>query len=216
MTKQEHFKKRVRVRMATTGERYAAARKALLDQAASRSGRTWAAEPEMSDDAIRAGTGKGWDEWCDIIDAWPGHTEGRTAVAKWIEAETDLTGWWAQGVTGGWERITGRRLPYQRADGTFTAGKSKTVSLDASSLRDTLLDADGRSDLFPGVETTLRSKPTAQNVRLGIATGVALIGVEDTGDGRAKVTVAHEKLATYDEVAAWKFWWGEWLEALDG
>ena len=45
---------------------------------------------------------------------------------------------------------------------------------------------------------------------------MALIGVEDTGDGRAKVTVAHEKLATYDEVAAWKFWWGEWLEALDG
>ena len=215
MTKQEHFKKRVRARMATTGERYAAARKALLDQAAARTGRTWAAEPEMSDDAIRAGTGKGWDEWCDIIDAWPGHTEGRTAVAKWLHEGTDLTGWWAQGVTNGWERITGRRLPYQRTDGTFAAGKSKTVRVAADELRAALLDEDGRADLFPGVETTLRSKPSSQTIRLGMGTGVVLIGVGDTGDGRAKVTVSHEKLATYDEVAEWKFWWSEWLDALD-
>ncbi len=215
MTKQEHFKKRVRARMATTGERYAAARKALLDQANARQGRIWVSEPEMSDEAIRSGTGKGWNEWCDIIDAWPGHTDGRTAVAKWLHEETDLTGWWAQGVTGGWERITGRRLPYQRADGTFTAGKSKTVALDPGQLRAALLDAAGRADLFPGVDTTLRSKPTSNDIRIGMGTGVALVSVTDTGDGRAKVSVAHEKLETYDEVSEWKFWWGEWLEALD-
>ena len=216
MTRQEHFKKRVRARMAKTGERYAAARQALLAQAPSRDGRTWVSEPEMSDDAIRAGTGKGWDEWCDVIDAWPGHADGRTAVATWLHAETDLNGWWAQGVTNGWERITGRRLPHQRTDGTFAAGKSKTVHVDAAELRRALLDDEGRGDLFPGVDTTLRSRPTSKDIRLGMGTGVVLMSIADTGDGRAKVTVSHEKLATADEVDEWKFWWAEWLEALDG
>jgi hypothetical protein len=77
MTRNESFKRRIRARMAATGEKYGAARRVLLEQAASRAGRDWASEPEQSDDVIRANTGRGWDEWCRLIDDWPGHTDGR-------------------------------------------------------------------------------------------------------------------------------------------
>ncbi|MDJ0771404.1 MAG: hypothetical protein QNJ12_21640 [Ilumatobacter sp.] len=214
MTQQESFKKRVRARMATTGERYASARRSLLDGERAAGGPVWMSEPEMNDERVRAATGRGWDERCDLIDAWPGHTGGHAAVATHVHDRYDVTYWWAQAITGGWERITGRRLPNQMADGTFTAGKSKTVPVAADELRALLFDADARSDLFPGHDTELRSKPTSKAVRIAIGPGSALFTIEPKADGRTKVTVSHERLTTVDELPAWKFFWGEWLDAL--
>ena len=222
MTKQEHFKQRVRARMAKTGERYAAARRALIDQAEATAARAaaggermWVSEPEIGDDALRAQTGVGWNDWCDRIDAWPGHADGHPAVAAWLHAECELDTWWSQMVTGGWERITGRRLPHQMADGTFTAGKSKTVAVDANELRAALLDADDRADLFPGHDTELRSKPGSKSIRIALGPGSALFSLDARPDGRTKVTVAHERLPEYADVEVWKLFWADWLDALD-
>lgn len=217
MTKHAAFKSRVRARMTTTGERYAAARRSLL---ASRAGggasrRTWISEPELSDDRVREATGRGWDEWCDLIDAWPGHADGHTAVAAHVHTSFDVTGWWAQAVTGGWERITGRRLPNQMTDGTFTANRSRTVRVAAAELRAALLDDAGRGDLFPGQATTLRSKPTSKSLRIGIGPGSALFSIEPRTDGRTTVHVSHERLPTLADLEEWKFYWSDWLTALD-
>ena len=32
---------------------------------------------------------------------------------------------------------------------------------------------------------------------------------------RTKVSVNHERIPTYDEVEEWKFYWTEWLTALE-
>lgn len=216
MTKQESFKRRIRRRMADTGERYVVARQALMDKAATRdSQRRWIAPPEMSDDAIRSGTGKGWDEWCDVIDRFPGRTDGHKAIADHVRDDLGLDGWWAQGVTVGYERITGLRLPHQMADGSFTANKSRTVTVDGDELRHLLLDDDGRAHLFPDVATSLRSKPTAKALRLAVGPGVATVSLEDRGDGRTKVTIAHERLPAFADVEEWKFYWAAWLDAID-
>ncbi len=215
MTKQESFKRRIRTRMATTGERYAAARKALIDKAPPERTRVWVSEPEMSNDAILAKTGRGWEEWCAIIERWPNHPDGHTAIATYLHAEQDVDAWWAQTITVGYERITGLRLPYQRPDGTFTAGTSKTLTADHDMLRSLLLDDQQRADLFPGIDTELRSKPTTKAIRLAVGPGVARIGLTPAGNGRLKVTVSHEKLPTFGDVAEWKFYWHDWLQALD-
>jgi len=105
----------------------------------------WVSPPEFSDEAVIEATGRGWDEWRDLIEAWPGHTEGHAAIALHLEStydEVDL--WWSQTITVGFERITGLRLPHQRADGTFTASKAATVDGDAVALRRRLLDEQGR------------------------------------------------------------------------
>lgn len=214
MTRHESFKRRVRARMEKTGERYGAARRVLLEQAGHGRRRRWVAEPEMSDEAVREATGRGWDDWCDVIDAWPGHANGHTAVAAHVREHHGVPGWWAQTVTVGWERITGRRLPYQRPDGTFTAGKSRTVRVDAADLRAMLLDEADRADLFPGQQTALRSRATTKDVRLAIGPGTALFTVDAQANGRTKVTVSHERLPEYDDVQEWKLYWDKWLEAL--
>jgi len=215
MTRQGTFKRRIRARMTKTGERYGAARRVLIEQA-SDGRRTWVAEPELSDESVRAATGRGWDEWCDIIDTWPGHTGGHTAIAAHLQEEHGVDGWWAQSVTVGYERITGLRLRYQQPDGTFSAGKSRTVVADTALLRELLLDDTDRADLFPGLDTELRSPPTSKVIRIAIGPGTAQIALDTQADGRVKVSIAHERLTSSEEVERWKDYWSEWLAAIDG
>jgi hypothetical protein len=216
MTRQETFKRRIRQRMEKTGERYGAARRVLVEQSSASGKRQWASEPEMAEDTLREATGRGWDEWCDIIDSWSGHADGHTAIATFLREEHGVDGWWAQTVTVGYERITGLRLPHQQPDGTFSAGKSRTVTVDAGLLREMLLDDDDRADLFPGLETELRSRPGSKALRIGIGTGTAQIALDAQDDGRVKITIAHDKLPTPEAVEEWKAYWSDWLEAVDG
>ncbi len=213
MTRQESFKQRIRARMEKTGERYAAARRVLISQAGTHR-RTWHAQPEVTDEAVGSATGKEWDDWCDEIEAWPGHVEGHAAIAAHLVA-IGVDPWWAQTVTVGYERITGVRLPYQRPDGTFTAGKSQTIGVDATELRTMLLDDAHRAGLFPGFDTLLRSKPSSKSIRIAIGPGVAELALTPIPDGRTKVAVSHDKLPNFDDVEEWKFYWSEWLDAVD-
>jgi hypothetical protein len=148
--------------------------------------RTRVAEPEASDDAVRAATGRDWNEWCDVLDAWPGHDDGHSAIAAYLQDERGVESWWAQTVTLGYERITGRRLPYQQPDGTFTVNASRTVSTDGVALRKMLLDDADRAPLFPRISTELRSRPTSKNVRITIGEGTAEIAISPPRRGEPK------------------------------
>ena len=204
--------------MATTGERYTVARQALIEQA-NRRPKHWVSDPETSDQAVRKATGNGWDDWVAIIKAWPGHLEGHTAIAAHLDATYNIGGWWAQAVTVGYERITGLRLPHQMADGTFTANKSRTVPVDAATLRTLLLDDNERHDLL-GVMSECRSKPEAKTPRFAIGDegkdGSARFEVTEVGKNKAKVTIQHAKLASLEDVEKWRFYWNDWLAALEG
>ena len=221
MTKQESFKQRVRARMAHTGERYNAARRVLIQRAQyGGPGRTWISDPEVPDASVSAATGRAWDEWCDLIDAAGVDPHDHKALVAFARDRIDPTlvgdkmGWWSQGVAVGYERITGVRLPHQRADGSFVASKSRTMTLDVAALRDLLVSDDGRRELFPGHQTTLVSRATAKALRVGFDQGVALVSLDPLPDGRTRVTVSHERLDTPEDVGIWKAYWADWLDAL--
>ena len=105
MTAHASFKKRIRARMANTGERYGAARRTLIEQteASAPGARVWVSPPEQPDESVIEHTGRSWNEWCDLIDTWPEAADGHAAVAARVIAEFDVTGWWGQGITVGWE-----------------------------------------------------------------------------------------------------------------
>ncbi len=182
--------------------------------AAAPPGTDWVSPPELAAERVRAATGRGWDEWRTLIDDAGLRDAGHTTIASWVAAEHGVDGWWAQGITVGYERITGLRLPGQMADGTFTANVGRTLdgSLDLEGLRALLLEA--REDLFPAMATELRSRPTSRSLRIAFPEGSALISPEATTAGRLKVTVAHEKLPSQEAVERWKAYWRQWLAAL--
>jgi len=65
----------------------------------------------MSDDAIRERTGRGWDEWFALLDAWQAASRPHPDVARWLRDEHGVDGWSAQSVTVGYERARGLRTP---------------------------------------------------------------------------------------------------------
>ncbi len=68
MTEHKSFKRLVRARMEKTGESYTATRAQLLAGETTQEGD----QPTLatSDDAIRQRTGRGWEEWFDLLDGW--------------------------------------------------------------------------------------------------------------------------------------------------
>ena len=219
MTRNANLKQRIRARMAKTGERYTAARAQLLAQLEARAtGRTrrWVSEPEVDDASVSKATGHAWEHWCQQIESAGLGDAPHPQIAAWLYEHTGLSRWWSQTVTVGYERISGRRLPHQRADGLFAVGRSRTVRTDVQALRDALLDERERADLLPGHPTELRSKPDSRDVRLAIGPGVAIIRIDVLADGRARLAVDHCGLPDSDTVEYWRHWWGEWLEALEG
>ncbi len=173
----------------------------------------WAYEPEHTDEVIRQKTGRSWDEWSALIEAAGQHTQGHTAIARYLRDEHGVDPWWAQSVTVGYERIAGIRAPYQRADGTFEASLSRTIAVDGAVLRAALLD-EATLPVLIGTPATRRSKPEARRIRLAAGDGTVLIDLEERARGRVRVSLAHGGLHSSVQVMSWRAHWSRWFEAL--
>jgi hypothetical protein len=182
----------------------------------------WIAEPETPDRSVHKATGRHWEEWVALIDDGPGRDAGHTAIAAWVhEFAPELTGWWAQGVAVGYERIVGLRLPGQMPDGTFTVSRSRLLDLDVDVFRSRLLDDAARSEVLRGFSTTLRSKAASKSLRFSLADaatgdelGILMLTFDPAPADRIRLTVTHEKLASFEVMDAWKQRWAEWLDAV--
>ena len=129
MTRQKSFKRLVRARMEKTGESYTAARASLL--AAEEHRATEAPTLTMSDDAIRRRTGRGWEEWFDLLDQWDAAERTHKEIARWLREEQGVDGWGAQSVTVSYERSRGLRAVGERPEG-FSITASKTLPCPSS------------------------------------------------------------------------------------
>lgn len=63
----------------------------------------------ISDETVIEKTGKPSDEWHAILDAWDAPAKGHPAIARYLEQEHGLSGWWAQTVTVRYEYARGLR-----------------------------------------------------------------------------------------------------------
>ncbi|WP_297082116.1 hypothetical protein [uncultured Demequina sp.] len=221
MTDSPSFTERAREHVAATAESWSTAR-AALDAEPAPATATWAAAPEHSDEAIRKATGAGWDEWVARIDAGPGRAATHTEIAAWVNANSDIGGWWSQGVTVGYERITGMRLPGQRPDGTFTLSRTRTFAVAPDHLRALLEDEGSLTALLPAAQVTRTSKAGVKAPRYaledaadaaGTSLGTLQLGFDPAPKG-AKLTVTHEKLPSFGATEPWKDFWAAWLDAV--
>src|ERR1700716_3035006 len=115
MTRQRSFKRLVRARMQKTGEGDTAARAALPGAAEPKA--TEGPALPMSDEAIRLRTGRGWEEWLDLLDEWGAAERPRSEVVRRLGEEHGIEGCGAQAVTITYERARGLRAVGEHADG---------------------------------------------------------------------------------------------------
>jgi pimeloyl-ACP methyl ester carboxylesterase len=206
MTRQKSFKRLVRARMEKTGESYTAARATLL--VADEAEPPEAPALTMSDEAIRRRTGRGWEEWFDLLDEsdaaeWP-HRE----TARWLREEVGIGGWDAQSVTVSYERARGLRAPGERPGG-FSATAQRTVAVPVERLYEAFLDESQRARWLPDAELRERTATKPKSARFDWGDGDTRVVVGFTAQGEAKSTVAieHERLADAEEAERMKAFW---------
>ena len=123
MTMQKSFKRLVRSRMEKTGESYTAARVSLL--AAEVRKATEGPALTVSEAVIQRKTGRGWEQWFDLLDEWGAADRSQEEASRWVSAEHGVDRWGSQAVTINYHRARGLRAVGEGADG-FTITASKT------------------------------------------------------------------------------------------
>ncbi len=219
MTVQKSFKRLVRARMAKTGESYTAARARLLAGRDKASANEDIPQLACSDQRIRQRTGRGWEEWFDLLDSWGaesmGHREIAGRVAELLGAH--VLAWDTQAVASSFERTRGIRAVGQRtgSDG-FVATASKTIAVSAEQAFMAFADASRRAAWLPEVELSERtvSKPKTARFDVGDGTTRLLVVVEPKGPAKSTVVVEHSRLADAAEREARQTYWRHALAAL--
>ena len=129
MPTQKDLKTLVRTRMKKTGESYTTARTQLLKKKSSSKSVTdteLAALAGMSTEAVSNATGKNWRQWTRLLDVVDGPNISHRDRPVYVYEEFDISEWWAQMLSVGYERIRGLREIGQRMAGTYDVSKSKT------------------------------------------------------------------------------------------
>lgn len=170
----------------------------------------------VSSAALAAGTGRGWDEWFVILDAWGATGHDHAAIARHLVTEHGVDGWWAQGITVGYEQERGLRQPGQRADGTFTANASTTITVAREIVFDLWADEERRATWLADDVLRLRSANRPKRVRFDFGPDDSLVIVELVAkdDHKTAVQVANERLADVETMVERKAHWKRHLDAL--
>lgn len=222
MPKQKDLKRVVRTRMRKTGESYTTARAQLLKKKpATKSPSRPAARiadladlAGMSDSAVKAKTGRDWKGWVRVLDGVAAHKKPHREIARHLQAECNVSGWWAQTVTVGYERIRGLREKGQRRGGGYDVNKSKTVPVPLARLY-AAFGARQRRAWMPDASPTVRKATRGKSMRLTWEDDTPVdVYFWSKGSAKSQVQLQHRGLAGKEEADRVRAEWAERLSAL--
>ncbi len=170
----------------------------------------------LSSEAVRAKTGKGWDEWFAVLDEAGANQWNHTAIATHLYDKLGCPGWWSQMVAVGYEQERGLRVQNQGCDGDFRVSRSKTLAVPLSRLFKAWSDAKQRARWLGGVKLTVRKATKDKSMRITWEDGKQSVEVNfyAKGDEKSQVSLQHNKLAGAKGVEKMKVFWGEALDRL--
>ncbi|WP_309082381.1 hypothetical protein [Zhihengliuella sp.] len=177
--------------------------------------------------AIEKASGCSWADWVALLDEAGAREEPHPRIAELAHERLDVAngnnGWWAQSIAVAYEQHIGRRLPGQRADGTFDASVSRTVAGRRDGVAQRWADlaagrlADAGSIAGAGPEGEPRTSATDKRSywRLDLDDGTRVaVSFEERGEDRVLVTATHTRVPAPDGVAVRKAIWKDLLGAL--
>lgn len=212
MPRQKDLKRVVRTRMQKTGESYTTARLHLVRKKAEPEP-DYAALAGMSDESVKAKTGRDWREWTRILDTEKCAEKPHRDIARYVSS-LGTPDWWSQTVTVGYERIRGLRAIGQRRAGYYEASKSRTFAVPVAKLYAAFATARQRAKWLPE-KVTVKSSTANKRMRIAMPDGTFVeIGFFPKGDAKSSVAVQHSKLPDKATADRMKAWWAERFAAL--
>ncbi|MCC7181099.1 MAG: hypothetical protein IT177_22160 [Acidobacteria bacterium] len=261
MTRARALKQTIRARAAKTGERYTAARRHVLKDIAraaqtgprvvERAAPDVAAAPKVarekrgaettaapglakgavSDEKVREKTGHGLDHWFAALDRFGGAAKGHGALAKHLNADFGVSGWYSQGITVAYERARGVRTRNQRVSGDFEVSVSKVVSGDTKAVAKAFTNPRRRAEWLAAADPALSRALSAAVAGAGVkrfvirpdglgrfryrsGSATVQLHVIPKGKGKTSVVVTLMKLADTGAVEAHREAWRAALVSL--
>jgi uncharacterized protein YndB with AHSA1/START domain len=168
-----------------------------------------------SDEAVRRRTGRGWQEWFEILDRAGAKEMDHKSIVAYLNENHALSSWWQQQVTVTYEQERGLRKVHQMADG-YQISRSKTINVPLSDLYAAWEDEDRRGRWLGGASFEVRTSRTGKSIRMtwDQPGGIVDVSFSSKRPDKSQLTVQHSKLKSPELAKEMKIYWAEALKDL--
>jgi hypothetical protein len=171
--------------------------------------------PSMSDEAVKAKTGKTWKQWFAILDKAGAKKLSHQEIVKHLHTAQGVGSWWQQMITVTYEQARGLRKPHERPDG-FQISVSRTVSVNIAKVYKAFASDKARNMWLAEDGLAVRTATANKKIRGAwndVKTSLE-ISFLSKSDDKTQVVVQHSKLPSASAAAKMKKYWGGALDRL--
>lgn len=169
----------------------------------------------MSDEAVRAKTGKTWKEWFAILDKAGAEKMTHQEIVKYLNTKQGVGPWWQQMVTVTYEQARGLREMHQKPAG-YQISVSRTVNTPLPRLYKSFANAKSRSAWLGEDGVVVRTATLGKSMRVTWNDKKTSLEINFYAKAAHKslVVVQHSKLPDAKSSARMKTYWGKALDRL--
>jgi hypothetical protein len=173
-------------------------------------------QTQMSDEAVKARTGKVWAEWFEILDKAGAKKLDHKGITALLRKE-GVGPWWTQMIAVPYEHARGIREKFQKCDGEFAASGSRTLNVPIGTMYEAWTNEKLRRKWLPEAKIEITTATRNKSFRAKWHDGQSRLSVNfyAKGSGKAQAAVDHMKLANSKECAKMKNYWFEALNRLE-
>lgn len=169
----------------------------------------------ISDEAVRAKTGKGWKEWFAILDKAGARKMTHKDIADHIYDNHKISGWWSQMVTVGYEQARGLREKHQKPEG-YEISVSRTLEVPISKVFAAWQNDKTRNNWLGEDGLTIRKTTPNKSMRITWVDKKTSLDLNfyPKGQSKSQLVVQHSKLPNAKAAAKMKNYWSKNLDRL--
>ena len=171
--------------------------------------------PRMSDDAVKAKTGKTWSEWFKLLDAAGAKKMTHREIVAYLNQKYGVGPWWRQMVAVTYEQARGLRDKHEKPEG-YEISVSRTIDAPLGKAFKAWTDEKTRKKWLPA-NLTIRKATANKSMRISWEDGKTSLSVNfySKGAGKAQVVAQHGKLPDAKGAAKMKKFWAQALDRLE-
>ncbi len=161
----------------------------------------------IGSEAVEKATGKSWEEWLAILDKAKAINLSHKEITAVLREKHNLSMWWSQMITVGYEQERGMRKVHQQPEG-FEISKSKTLPVSPLKAFKAWNDKKAR-DRWLGKDIIIRKATPGKSMRITWADEKTKVDVDfyDQGKSKCQVSVHHSRLSSAAQAEKMKKFW---------
>lgn len=172
-------------------------------------------QPRMSDEAVKAKTGKTWAQWFKLLDGAKATEMNHKEIVAHLSQNHDVGPWWRQMITVTYEQARGLREKHQVAKG-YQISVSRTIDVPVGAAFEAWQNATRRRCWLPVSGLTIRKSTPDKSLRITWEDKKSNVEVNlyEKGERKVQVSVQHDKLPDADAAKQFKEYWAAALAKL--